>query len=279
METIKRILRRSPPEILYHYTSQEGLLEIVKTKTIWASKIQYLSDSQEFALALNLARNVLRKRQSAGSSSLESELITGMISGIEGKKGVNICVCAFSGAEDSLGQWRAYCFAGPGFAVGFKSERLRSLAKEQNFFLAPCEYDPQTQRQIIEELIDETMNAFNLQEAESIEEASWLFATKLATYAPVIKHESFSKEEEWRLISGPICSSDPKFGYRGGRSMIVPYFKFDLVGRDGRFEIARVIVGPAPHKELATAAVASLLGSHGLKEWEVVASKASYMTW
>jgi hypothetical protein len=38
----------SPPPILYHYTSQDGLLGILDSKSIWASKVQYLNDEQEF---------------------------------------------------------------------------------------------------------------------------------------------------------------------------------------------------------------------------------------
>jgi hypothetical protein len=46
-----------PAEILYHYTSQDGLIGMLNEKTIWASKIHYLNDSKEFALALELAMN------------------------------------------------------------------------------------------------------------------------------------------------------------------------------------------------------------------------------
>jgi hypothetical protein len=289
METIQRVLSKSPPEILYHYTSQDGLLGVVQSKTIWASKIQYLSDSQEFALALDLARHALERRRSADLSSSETELVTRMTADIERKERVNICVCSFSEEGDLLSQWRAYCSPGPGFSLGFKSGTLRSLADRQNFFLAPCVYDWRIQDQIVEELIEETISAFSLeesktnasgQESESIEKASWSFATKLATYAPLIKHLSFSKEKEWRLISHHISSSDAKFGYRGGHSMIIPFFKFELVGSYGQFEIAEVIVGPTPHVELATGAVASLLNSHGVAgEWGVRPCTAPYRTW
>ena len=47
------------PEILYHYTSQTGLIGMLNTETIWASKIRYLNDSKEFALALELASDEL----------------------------------------------------------------------------------------------------------------------------------------------------------------------------------------------------------------------------
>jgi hypothetical protein len=308
METIQRVLSKSPSRFLYHYTSQDGLLGVVKSKTIWASKIQYLSDSQEFALALDLARRALERRQSAGLSSSETALVTEMtddikrmtddIKGmtvdlemtdyIQRKERVNICVCSFSEEGDLLSQWRAYCSPGPGFALGFKPGTLRSLADRQNFFLAQCVYDLKIQEQIVKELIEKTISDFSLeesktnasgQESESIKKASWSFATKLATYAPLIKHPSFYPEKEWRLISHPICSSDAKFGYRRGHSMIIPFFKFDLVGSDGQFEIAEVIVGPTPHVELAREAVASLLKSHGVVGWIVRPCTAPYRTW
>ena len=37
MASVKEILSRQPPEILYHYTGQEGLLGIIGKKEIWAS--------------------------------------------------------------------------------------------------------------------------------------------------------------------------------------------------------------------------------------------------
>ncbi len=143
----------------------------------------------------------------------------------------------------------------------------------------PCVYNWSTQYQIVQELIDETTNAFNLQEFKSIEKASWSFVTRLATYAPVIKHHSFSEEKEWRLISNPIRGDDPKFGCRGARSMIIPHYTFDLVGSDGQFEIARVIVGPGPHKALNLRAVTWLLMSNGVISEGATSSQVPYRNW
>src|SRR6266700_6216266 len=44
---------------LYHYTSQEGLLGILSSKTLWATRIQYLNDSTEFAYTLALLKKAL----------------------------------------------------------------------------------------------------------------------------------------------------------------------------------------------------------------------------
>ena len=47
-------------QIVYHYTSQTGLLAIIKTKKIWATDIYYLNDSAEMKHAWKIAKEVLR---------------------------------------------------------------------------------------------------------------------------------------------------------------------------------------------------------------------------
>jgi hypothetical protein len=49
---VKEILNRHPPGILYHYTTQTGLLGIITSGEIWASHTQYLNDVREFPHAI-----------------------------------------------------------------------------------------------------------------------------------------------------------------------------------------------------------------------------------
>ena len=53
-----------PPAILYHYTTQQGLLGIIRDKEIWASHTQYLNDAREFRHALDLIKEELLKIKS-----------------------------------------------------------------------------------------------------------------------------------------------------------------------------------------------------------------------
>ena len=59
MASVKEILSRQPPKILYHYTDQEGLLGIIGKKEIWASHTQYLNDQREFRHAIELVQDEL----------------------------------------------------------------------------------------------------------------------------------------------------------------------------------------------------------------------------
>ena len=47
------------PSMLYHYTTQVGLMGIVESKEIWATQIEYLNDGMELIYAFDLAMQVL----------------------------------------------------------------------------------------------------------------------------------------------------------------------------------------------------------------------------
>ena len=56
MDHLEKELSRKPPTLLYHYTSQRGLLGILKNNEIWATKIQYLNDGSEFVYFIDLLK-------------------------------------------------------------------------------------------------------------------------------------------------------------------------------------------------------------------------------
>ena len=62
---LEDFINQAPPEKLYHYTSQEGVIGILSEKVLWASMIHYMNDSKEYALALDLAKQELAKRAEA----------------------------------------------------------------------------------------------------------------------------------------------------------------------------------------------------------------------
>ena len=44
------------PTILYHYTPPPGALGIFSSRSVWATKVQFLSDAKEFKEAVGVAR-------------------------------------------------------------------------------------------------------------------------------------------------------------------------------------------------------------------------------
>src|SRR6266478_4268336 len=198
------VLTREPDKPLYHYTTQTGLLGIIKSRQIWATHTQYLNDRREFLHAVDLVHEEIKRlldeaidsypsrpHQSAREDSLARMQAAVSMS----PQSINVCVCSFSEERDSLSQWRAY--GGPsGFAVGFSSHVLRVATEKQRWFLVPCIYDPATQRRLVRALVDEVLEE-NLGDplVEDEEEDSFLkglggnLVAYLNRYAPILKHE------------------------------------------------------------------------------------------
>lgn len=273
----------SPPPILYHYTSQDGLFGILESKSIWASKVQYLNDEQEFNLGLQVARTVIKEQLEDNPDSVKKRFLDQLCSDLEKIERTNVCVCSFSERGDLLSQWRGYCPHGTGYSIGFESAKLNEHAKGYNFLLASCQYEPHAQKEIVVDSINQGTKQLldgsaNPEDAE-IKKASWRMTRAVAVIAGFLKHASFSEEREWRLISTMLDSRLPDFGYRRGQSVIIPYFRFNLVTKSNEWPIKEVIVGPTPHKDLAREAVAQLLSSKGIAGFAVRNSTIPYRNW
>jgi hypothetical protein len=145
------------PDTLYHYTSQEGLIGIASTRTIWATNIRYLNDAKEFEYAICLLYEVLNKLSERLQVSKiyysTLDIIRHLVDEV-GNVDFQVNVSSFSEDGNSLSQWRAYCPSAAGFSVGFDMMRLKSLGKSQGFKLAKCSYDEKHQFLVLNSLIN-----------------------------------------------------------------------------------------------------------------------------
>jgi Protein of unknown function (DUF2971) len=228
---VKEILDRTPPVILYHYTNQRGLLGILSSKQIWASHTQYLNDAREFQHAIDLMKEELSRMKAEAAYRDQGHLIAELEEALtlKGIGKMNVCVCSFSQNGDLLSQWRAYG-DGPGFSIGFSGDFLRAIANEHSFWLAPVLYQDREQHEFIRTLLNDVLTE-NLQRGmiqngdDDARRVGGNLLAYLNRYAPIVKHKSFSEEQEWRIITRPMYCSHKQFGYREGASMLVPYFR------------------------------------------------------
>ena len=292
MELINEILRRPLPETLYHYTTQDGLLGIVKNRQLWATQIQYLNDSQELALALRLARDQLTERGEICNDAEEQCELEEMLTDLAGIENVNICIFSFSEERDLLSQWRGYCGGGAGYSIGFEASTL-IRPEWMNFRVMPCVYDNQEQNAIVREIIEYKLDLIRHEEDSSAWNSvkdryhPWLhpadsLGIALLLFAPTIKHKEFSEEREWRLISRPLPYS--KLDFRPGASMLIPYYKYRLdatksLPQSSPAKIKEIVVGPCPHMQLALRAADSFLKAQGDEDFEINPSAIPYRSW
>jgi hypothetical protein len=245
-------LKKSKPKILYHYTSQEGLLGIVAKSELWATKVQYMNDATEFGIALKIADECLSERLGQTNVSEHQRRLKKFQKQTALITNLNIFVSCFCEKGDLLSQWRAYTGMSHGYSLGIKTASLKKLCKPHEFALGECIYEKARQKKIIEEMI-----ALSLM-LPSDEECVGHFSFSLVAVGAFFKDALFSEEQEWRLVSSATSIMNKNVGFRTGKSMINPFYKFQL-GIASESAIDHVYIGPCPHSELSKRSVKMLL--------------------
>jgi len=279
LEVLNELITAVPTRgALFHYTTQEGLLGIINTRSLWITSVRHLSDSTEFAYTIELVREKLNRKLRA-----EHGPFNGYYGAILGKldvlKDMTLFVGSFSEEGDLLSQWRAYTSKGIGFSIGFQFDYLKRLVENQQLRILRCVYEESEHAAVVEKLIN--FGATLVKDGES-QEGETAFFLGLFQVAPAMKHPSFSEEREWRIVSdvGWPNTVSPKF--RPGKSMLIPYREFNLAGQGQKMSISRIIVGPTPHMSLSVSSLFYLLASSENVEphsWTIVPSSVPYRSW
>jgi hypothetical protein len=279
---VREILHRAPPDRLYHYTTQAGLLGIIGQREIWASHTQYLNDLREFQHGLSILKEELARHKR--SDQRHAPLVEDLEQGLDGIESINVCVCSFSADEDVLSRWRAYGGAASGFSIGFSGDFLRAVADAVDFWLVPVLYEDDEQREFVRRLVEDVLVENAARRARGDGELAnqppgGNLVAYLNRYAPILKHKSFAEEKEWRIISRPLPCSHERFSYRPSASMLIPYFRIPLSSAQQPFEVQEVVVGPTPYPEQSARSVQGLLNHHSLRDVSVRVSSAPYRSW
>ena len=112
-----------PPELLFHYTSVEGFIGIITSKTLWASDMLSLNDAAEASYATNLIFETLTAHHSEIPSEAVANLKTQLNYLFPSYTPFIACFCE---QDDLLSQWRGYGNQGEGLAIGFSVPWLLS---------------------------------------------------------------------------------------------------------------------------------------------------------
>jgi hypothetical protein len=285
------------PDRLFHYTTQQTFVKIIESKEVWATRMSFLSDATEISLTVNLALEELDRTidQSKGSM-FPSDVCTSVRDWLARMRDMNFFSFSFSETPDLLSQWRGYCAAGTGYSVIFDGALLRKIASSQGkrayalgqtgrsegFELVKCVYEQPKQlgqiRMVIAAAVKHTVGSMNLSPkpdyADLIDSVGSHFAERLLKHAQSFKHQAFSEEREWRLISPPIGDDDPSGGYRLGQHTLIPYCRVTVATSD-ECAIRGTWLGPTPHSKLAEHSAFSFLRHYGINP-EVHGSKIPF---
>lgn len=258
------------PRAVFHYTSQSGLVGIIKDSKVWATSICYMNDAREF----NYARQLLHDTVISLVPS-DNEPFARLLPFLKPSPSTwdvfpDIFVFSLSEQSDRLGLWRAYAGGTSGYSIGFSTRELTAAAESAGFTLVKCTYDLREQKELISRLIDDTrvwVNSFGASDAHMLEDIGRSFWEAFVILAARIKHPSFIEENEWRLVSKGMTIPKPIDGkelreskalfsvprevlLRAGPSTLVPYVEIPLINSEGRLPLYTVRVGPNvdPHR-------------------------------
>lgn len=282
------------PETLYHYTSAQGLLGIIESRTLRATDTRYLNDVHELTYGsativdeLYRAANTLDPHNNDGplvgpkakATELRIAAQTVERGGLfERNELGDAYVTCFCDDSDQLGQWRGYGSDGGGFAIGFQGSALRELAHKlqrdgANMLAVPeprrVIYGPDavTARcaDIVESILRFEPNADPV--STGVFDAYRICLPELA----FMKDHAFREEREWRVLIINIADRTLKFRPDGTLG-VIPYVDITFPVN----AIREVIVGPGPHKELRKQAVEQLLADNKYTDTTVRTSEVPY---
>jgi Protein of unknown function (DUF2971) len=263
-----------PPGELFHYTTADSLFNIERTKQFWATSVQFMNDAAELTLAIKRVIELLRTR-AALEPPLVSKNLTGLAASLSPSlltkdrdfgRAVTVCAVSLSAEGDLLSQWRAYSRSTLGYAIGIRTSALQDFLANKPWRLARCRYTEADRDALLTELINQTIAL--IIDGPNLLEQFWTFFLNVA---PLIKHEGFKEEAEWRILSRKLTMDSLSF--RPSASLIIPYAPLDLPLYD---VTRRVRVGPHPHQELAIASTTGFLESVYRTRIDVDASVIPY---
>jgi hypothetical protein len=266
-----------PREPLYHYTTFNGLLGIVKSGALWASDIRYMNDSAEMRHTADLIGSEVAERIAGGHSN--PKLLNQFLDWVSHRftNGHMLFAASFRSNGNLLSQWRGYSSLGKGVSIGFDPDHLLKCAQRQSFQVGRCIYKPEEQKSLIKQVVDvvEVLAAgYGKAFDESGRQSSQFYhsvfekiESDLLRLAAILKHPSFQEEDEWRIVSPVLTdyvSSPVRF--REGTSMLVPYVEFALMpDKDRPLPLEHIFLGPTPNIDLSMNSITMFLSKKGIK--------------
>lgn len=263
---------RRKHQLIYHYTSQDGLLGIIQEKILRVSSIRHLNDSAEFIYAIEIVRSWLTSY--GESDPTWEEFIERMPKYFDIVKEVDCQVGSFSEERDQLSQWRAYTGGGVGYSIGFDFGMLKAFADAQGFELIRCLYKRDEHNELADRVVKKVQKTLN---EHSVDGALAVCAHEVLGIAPRVKHPSFAEEREWRLTRE--VNLEEKVKLRPGKSMLVPYGEFKFMDEHGNTPVAEIVVGPTPHMDLSKRSVERLLLANDMGHVPIIESAVPFRNW
>jgi hypothetical protein len=300
MDQWLNLLKDEPPRMVnapirHHYTDAFGVHGIVSTNCLWATATQFSNDLSEIEYAVSIANELIGEMWVGKNNTRPWELVLAehlakLFATPLDTFGQPFIV-SFCENGDLLSQWRAYG-RGSGFSLAFRSlhhhHKVRLVCKDGfRTMVKRVVYDPKKQRArlrfIFRNLI-KLVNGFSFttasaEGASAHVELSLLLVLEMTDWACAVKHEAFSEENEWRIITYPkdatlVGARPENYGgvsVRPTSKLLLPYMILEPLSGE-RLPLVEIRCGPSQFQEQSGRAMNILLRKHGYEKIPVTFS-------
>jgi hypothetical protein len=261
----------SPPDMLYHYTTADGLKGIIINGNIWATNYRYVNDLTEYVYANELLRADIASRIQHPNPIVDAVLKAILNTEDLLVGAVDIFIACFCKEKDLLSQWRYYGGrGGGGYAIGFGRNTVTTQLIGASYQLYQVCYNERIQHLLIKDLLDSFCNAveqlgIGLDPTTIVEP---VISSKLPARDPTkppaplqiksnvpaplgelcmrlsfgflelaccFKNPSFAIEEEWRLVHKRFSETKANtrnVSFRTSGATLIPYVELPLFIKD-----------------------------------------------
>ena len=246
-----RALTAVPDFPIYHYTTCEALLGIIRSGVLRANSLDLMNDAAEIRFAASVFRSCLDRR-AAVSSGRAFELLSAMQARMRAVLSIrNVYSVSFSKSLRDVGMWKLYAEQARGFAFSVSDMHSRNWADYPlRGALYECSYGERALAHLCAKVLEKAEELFQSildspRDDEFIrsvnpdllgyDAASFAaeYLNAVGSFAPVFKPEAWHDEREFRRVFVRHPAEDnPSF------------LELDLSPRDGAFGIASIIAGP-----------------------------------
>ena len=207
-----------PTDILFHYTNESALSEIIGTNLFWLTSIYHMDDPNELSFGVNVCRSIFKSLSKSGSQFAkifcEPFLEKGFVN--ELKAAVEFYSFSF-GKKDDEQQWEDYADNGRGISFGlapsfFRPANIERPKPEDYIFVGKVAYGEKSANSrhatVIRSAIEIIDRAFRLGTIKGGLEAQAFFRrmaaemyVELTWNCVTTKSEDWSHQNEIRLLA------------------------------------------------------------------------------
>jgi len=245
-EELNRRLPANTDEMLFHYTSLDGLIGIVHSGAVWASDSQYLNDPSEGKYA---RATMIRGAETFGETMPEpaAAMLLQVVDQVcKESSASSVFFTSFSEVGDLLSQWVAYTPDASGVSIGMDGGILSS---SHDIVLRKVVYEPAAQQEIIHRILATYLRAAEemrqYPDMAAFERVSTVAHHVLLVCAVCFKDPAYSAEREWRAIRvyDPDTEAHLAIQYRASRYALIPYIDFRPASHSLN-AIREIVIGP-----------------------------------